>query len=335
MKLKFLFSALITFVLAGMAAAQGLPADAGVSKGYMIGPGDQITGKVLGEDQFDFVATVDEDGKIEVPFFDKPVPAICRSERELRSDVTTLLAKYLRTPQLSLRVTDRKSRPPATIYGEVNKAMEITLMRKASLVEVLAIAGGIKEEAGGSVQIFRTQAPLCSDATDESNWKADSTDSTDVPSRTYSLAAVQLGKEEANPTIYPGDVIMVHKAAPVYITGEVMAPQGIYLKEGGMSLTEAIAKVSGVRPEAKTKDVKVYRLKPNASPDSKDREIISANYDLIKKGQQKDIMLEPYDIIEVNKAKDSIASAIFKFAIGAGKGLVMASSNSIGYRVLY
>ena len=42
-------------------------------KGYLIGPGDEITGKVLGEKEFDFVATVDEDGKIEVPFFDKPV----------------------------------------------------------------------------------------------------------------------------------------------------------------------------------------------------------------------------------------------------------------------
>ncbi|MCV4725945.1 polysaccharide biosynthesis/export family protein, partial [Escherichia coli] len=45
--------------------------------GYLIGPGDEITGKVLGEPQFDFVATVDEDGRIEVPFFDKPVDARC------------------------------------------------------------------------------------------------------------------------------------------------------------------------------------------------------------------------------------------------------------------
>ena len=35
--------------------------------------------------------TVDEDGKIEVPFFDKPVVAKCRSERELRADISALL----------------------------------------------------------------------------------------------------------------------------------------------------------------------------------------------------------------------------------------------------
>ena len=32
---------------------------------YLIGPSDEITGKVLGESQFDFVVIVDEDGKIE------------------------------------------------------------------------------------------------------------------------------------------------------------------------------------------------------------------------------------------------------------------------------
>ena len=46
-------------------------------------------------------------------------------------------------------------------------------------------------------------------------------------------------------------------------------------------------------------------------------------------------MLRPYDIIEVGKLKDSTAMQIFKFAIGAGKALVTAGSNSIGYHVLY
>src|SRR5512140_1239869 len=100
-------------------SAQTLPVDVQVQKGYLVGPGDEITGKVLGEPQFDFVATVDEDGKSEVPFFDKPVIAKCRTERELRTEISALLGRYLKTPQISVRVTDRKSRPPATIYGEV------------------------------------------------------------------------------------------------------------------------------------------------------------------------------------------------------------------------
>ena len=66
--------------------------------------------------------------------------------------------------------------------------------------------------------------------------------------------------------------------------------------------------VGGVNREAKTKEIKIYRLKEN----SKDREVIAVNYDLIKKGEQKDVMLEPYDIVEVDKSKKSIGQIIFE-----------------------
>lgn len=330
--MKFLLSIIVAFLLFGSVPAQDAVIDMQKAKGYQLYPGDEVTAKVLGEDQFDFVATVNEDGKIEIPFFDKPLDAKCRTERELRADITQLLSKYLRSPQLSLRITDRKSRPPATIYGEVRTPQQVLLMRKASLVEMLAFSGGVTEEAGGTIQVFRTQQPLCTDGTQENIWKNDSNDPTSVPSRTYSLAAVRSGKEDANPIIYPGDVIVVQKASPVYITGEVLAPQGIYLKEGGMTLTEAIAKIGGPRPGAKTKDIKIYRLK---STDSKEREIISANYDLIKSGKQVDPILVAQDIIEVDKAKDSLAQSILKIAIGAGRQAVGSLSGGVGYRVLY
>lgn len=331
MKLKIFYSVIVSFFVYSGALAQSPPIDVTLAKGYLLGPGDEITGKVLGEAQFDFVATVNEDGKIEVPFFDQPVVAKCKTERELRTDVTHLLEKYLRTPQLSLRVTDRKSRPPATIYGEVRTPGPVVMMRKATLVEMLAFAGGVTEEAGGTIQIFRTQPPMCTDVKEDSQWTAGVGDPTEVPSRIYSISSVKMGKEEANPIVYPGDVIVVQKASPVYITGEVVAPQGIFLKEGGTTLTEAIAKIGGPKREAKTKDIKIYRLKAN----SKDRDILTANYDLIKKGEQKDILLEPYDIVEVDKARDSIAKSILNIAIGAGKGVVTSMSGGLGYRVLY
>jgi polysaccharide export outer membrane protein len=301
------------------------------AKGYQLGPGDEVSIKVVGEPDFDFAARINEDGKIDVPFEDQPMIAKCKTERELRADVKDMLSRYLRSPQFNLRVTERDSRPPATIYGEVAAPQQIKLMRKATLVELLALSGGVKEEAGGLIQVFRTQKPICAEADADADWKATTGDETDVPSRVYSLSAVKLGKEEANPIIYPGDIIVVQRAAPVYMTGEVLAGQGIYLKEGGTSLSEAIAKVGGVRPEAKTRNVKIYRLKPN----SKDREILTANLDLIKKGQQKDVMLEPYDIVEVDRAKPGIGKTILEMAVGAGRQIVGTMSNSIGYRVLY
>lgn len=300
-------------------------------RGYLVGPGDVITGKVLGEEDFNFVSTVDEDGKIQVPFFEKGIQAKCRTEKELRADVVGLLSKYLKSPQISVQVTERKSRPPATIFGEVKQPQQVILNRKATLLELLSFSGGVTEEAGGMVQVFRTQPPLCSNMDEESDWKADTSGGLDVPSRMYSLSSLRQGREEANPVIYPGDVIVVQKASPVYITGEVVAPQGIYLKEGGLSLTEALAKIGGVRREAKTKDIKIYRLKEN----SKDREIIAVNYDLIKKGEQKDVMLAPYDIVEVDKSKKSLIQNIAEIALGIGKSVPMGLGTALPQRILY
>jgi len=331
MKFAVLSSIIFIFAMTAAVGAQTLPPNIDTGKGYLLGPGDIIEGKILGEQQFDFVATIDEDGKIQVPFSKEPMLAKCRSERELREEVNKLLGVYLRNPQLSLRVTERKSRPPATIYGEVRTPQQFELRRTARLLELLAFAGGVTEEAGGMVQVIRTQPLLCADRIEAADPKPVVTDLAEMPSRIYSLSSIRLGTDEANPIIFPGDVIVVHKAPPIYVTGEVVASQGIYLKDGGTSLTEAIAKVGGVRQGAKTKDVKIYRTKTN----SKDREVLTANLDLIKKGQQKDIMLEPYDIVEVDKAKDSIATSLVKMALGVGRSAVTSGASTIGYRVLY
>lgn len=299
--------------------------------GYTVGIGDEITGKVLGETQFDFVTEVDENGELSVPFFDKTIQAKCRTEKELRADVTQILAKYLRNPQISVRVTQRRSRPPVIVTGEVRTPQQVDMRRQARLLDLLSQAGGETTDADGMIQIFRTQQPICSEKNEERDWRAASDSSYDVPSRMYSLSSLRQGRDEANPLIQPGDVIIVQKARPVYITGEVNAPQGILLKEGGTSLMDAIAKVNGVNRQAKVKDIKIYRLKAN----SKDREVLAVNYDSIKKGEQKDIMLEPYDIVEVGKKQKSIAQIILQTAAGIGTTAAQGLGTGLPTRVLY
>ncbi|MCV4933311.1 hypothetical protein OFC23_33110, partial [Escherichia coli] len=75
----------------------------------------------------------------------KPVDARCKTERELRSEISKLLARYLKNPQLSLRVTKRNSRPPVSIYGEVRQQQQVELTRRAYLLELISFAGGVTE----------------------------------------------------------------------------------------------------------------------------------------------------------------------------------------------
>lgn len=310
---------------------EGLIVKPDEARAYLIGPGDKITGKVLGEPDFSFESTVDDDGKIQVPFFESGVMAKCRSEKELRSNVSDLLAKYLRNPQVTVQVTERNSRPPVTIYGEVLKQQQIDLRREARLLELISFAGGVTDEAGGLIQVFRTRPPMCDDATEANLWEKTTNDSLDVPSRIYSLSSVRKGRDEANPVILPGDIIVVEKAAPVYFTGEVRAPRGVFIKDGSLSLSQALAMVGGVNREAKTKEIKIYRLIEN----SKDREVIAVNYDLIKKGEQKDVMLQPYDIIEVDKSKKSIGQIVFETLTGTAKMALGSLGGVLPQAILY
>jgi polysaccharide export outer membrane protein len=312
MYLRILLAVLLAFGLVSIASGQTPVVETETQKGYLIGPGDEIAGKVLGEPQFDFLATVDENGKIEVPFFEKAIQAKCLSERDLRTEVTKLLSKYLRNPQLSLRVTDRKSRPPVSIYGEVRQQQQFNLTRRAYLLELVTVAGGETEKSGGMITVFRTRPPMCGDEAESAEWKEAGDGGLGAPSRTYSIASLKQGIEGSNPEIFPGDVILLHKASPVYVTGEVIKPGELAIPEGGLPLTQAIAMASGITREAKTKDVRIYRRKDGAPQP----EVIAVNYDQIKKGQQKDLMLQPFDIVEVDKARKSIGDILYDVVVG-------------------
>ena len=287
----------------------------------------KLTGKVLGEPDFNFVATVDEDGKFQVPFVERGVIAKCRTEKEIKTDVTQLLSRYLKSPLVSVNVTKRNSRPSVTVYGEVQKPQQVELKRKATLLELISFSGGTTKDASGTVQVFRPTPPICGDEMEATNWKSESDDSSDIPSRIYAISNLKSGQEESNPVIYPGDLILVRKAPPVYVIGEVNALREISIGERGLSLMEAITQAGGVNREAKTKSVTIHRLKDN----SKERELIAVNYDSIKKGKENDVTLQPDDIVVVDKAKKSIGQTILDIAIGGGKSAI----NILPQAVLY
>ena len=257
MKNAILLFGLFSFLLSGSIVAQ----DATVAKvsspavkendgpqapkPYVYGPGDQIAGKVMGEADYNFEVDVDENGRILLPFSNTPIVAQCKTEKELHAEIKKLLERDLVNPQLALRTTKR-ARPEVWVYGEVNTKSRIELTRKATLFEMLAIAGGPNKDACQIVEVFRPQKVQCSDTEDPDNWKPESGDLSETPFRVFNLAEMSNGIAAHNPVIMPGDVIHVPQAAPVYVVGEVVAPQGILLKKhGGTTVMEAISMVQG------------------------------------------------------------------------------------------
>ena len=208
MKLKVLFLFILAFCLSQSSFGQQIPVSNETTRGYLIGPGDVLTVKVFGEPDFNVEgAIVDEDGKIQIPY-SKGITAQCQTEKEVREQVFKIYSRLLKNPEVSVLVKERHSRPPVTIYGEVRSQQQVQLTRKASLLDILASAGGVTEKAGGLIQVFRTQKPVCIELTQENDWRNEN-GGVDIPSRIYSIGGLRQGSKESNPEVFPGDIIVV------------------------------------------------------------------------------------------------------------------------------
>lgn len=303
-------------------------------KKYLLGPGDQLDLRVFNEAQFNSILVVNDEGNIEVPFVDHPIPARCRSDREIKADIVAALSKFLNKPQVSLRVTEMRSRPPAVVFGAVRSPARVQMQRRARLLEVLATTGGVTESAGGDIQIFHTEPLMCPEPDEDASApvvSADATDPTQVPYEIYSLTDLKLGKEEANPLIRPGDIVIVQEAKPVYIVGAVVSPQGLYLREGNLQLIQAIAMVGGLRKEAKGSEVIIHRRKGK----SKEIERLKVNFSDIRRQKAEDIDLQPYDVIEVPDGSGGVKGTIDSYMKAIIGGSVMTLGQALPTRVIY
>ena len=137
-------------------ADAGSPDAVGVKK-YLLGPGDVLDLRVFNDPQFNGNYVINDEGTIEIPFIEDPIPAKCRTDREIKADVLKALGKYLVKPQVSLHVAEMRSRPPAVVFGAVRAPSRVQMQRKAHLLDILAFAGGVTEGAGANIQIFHPE----------------------------------------------------------------------------------------------------------------------------------------------------------------------------------
>jgi len=313
--------------------SSGVPGADPHDRKYLLGPGDVLDLRVYNEPQFNGQLAVDDEGNVAIPFIEQPIRAQCRSDREIRADVIKALAKYLNKPQVSLRLAQANSRPPAVVFGAVRSPSRVQMMRRVKLLDLLASSGGVTEAAGSDIQIFHTEPVMCPEAEDLALVPTDTfkpADPTQVGYDVYSLLALKDGKQEANPVIRPGDIVIVQEAQPVYMTGAVRQPMSLYLKNG-MQLKQAIAMVGGLSKDAKSSSVVIWRRKKGqAEPDK-----MVVNFNDIKKEKIKDIQLEPYDIVDVPDNSGSLGVTMRNLFFGAGTGSLTNAVSVLPMRVLY
>jgi polysaccharide export outer membrane protein len=302
-------------------------------KNYLLGPGDVLDVRVFGQPDLNATVEIDSDGNVSsLPFLEAPIPARCRSEKEVQKEIAKAYSKYIKNAQVSVRIMERKSRPPATVFGAVRQPTQVTMKRRVRLNELMTASGGFTERASGTIQILHTEPVMCPQPGEEAD--AAPLDANNLPFQVVKVAELRAGLAKANPVIRPGDYIIVTEAEPVYIIGSVMAPQGIFLRDQ-LTLSRALAMVGGVRKEAKSNDVRVYRQKPGAQ----DQEIISVDYAAIKKNKKPDFFLQAYDVIEVGEASFFSPGRLGPTLLGAVSGslgtVFTSGGTNIANKVIY
>jgi polysaccharide export outer membrane protein len=298
-------------------------------KAYLLGPGDVLDIRVFGQPDLSSTAQVDSDGNLSsLPFLDLPIKAKCRSEKDVQKDITTAYGKFINNPQVSVRITERNSRQPATVFGAVRQATRVEMKRKVRLNELMAVSGGFTEKAAGTIQILHTEPLMCPEPGEEA--LAAPIDGTKIPLQIVKISDLRAGLPDANPVIRPGDYVLVTEAEPDYITGEVLSPGGLYLRYQLM-LSLALAMVGGPRKEAKLSDVRVYRQVAG----SPNQEVIHVDVAAIKKNEKPDFLLQAYDVIEVSESGMFSASRIGPTLFGALTGAITNTGTYLPSRIIY
>lgn len=314
-------------------ASQSASLDIQGIKAYLLGPGDVLDVRVFGQPELSSTVQVDSDGNLSaLPFLEAPIKAKCRTDKEIQKDIAAAYGKFINNPQVSVRISERNSRQPATVFGAVRQPTRVEMKRKVRLNELMAVAGGFTERAAGTIQILHTEPLMCPEPGEEA--AAAPIDGTRIPLNIVKISELRAGKADANPVIRPGDYVLVTEAEPIYITGAVNSPGGIYLRDQ-LTLSRALAMVGGAKKEAKLNDVRVYRQIPGSA----NQEVIHVDIAAIKKNQKPDVLLQAYDVIEVSESgmfsSNRIGQTLLGALTGGLSGAISTTGTYLPQRVIY
>ncbi len=132
-----------------LGASTPLPSD------YVIGPGDVLQVSVWKNETLSRVAPVRPDGKISMPLL-HDVVAAGLTAMQLRDKIATALAEFLPHPEISVSVTEVHSLR-VSVLGEVQKPGVLELRGHTTILEAIAMAGGLRDFASPSkITVIRT-----------------------------------------------------------------------------------------------------------------------------------------------------------------------------------
>jgi polysaccharide export outer membrane protein len=175
-------------------AQQEQPRSGGCTASYVIGPEDVLDVAVWNNADVTRTVPVRPDGKISLPLLND-VQAAGLTPMQLRETLTTTLADYISKPVVSVLVHEIHSFK-VTVIGKTKTPGRYELKDRATVLDVLAMAGGLTEYAARDRIVVLRQEP---------------TTTRQMPFPYDKLTAKNGSKNggQENFCVQPGDVILV------------------------------------------------------------------------------------------------------------------------------
>lgn len=295
---------------------QSAKCDDQIRSTYLLGPDDQL--EISGPELTDISSKpvrIDGEGDIPVPLAGS-VHVAGLTVQQTEQELDRVLSKYIRHPQVVVNVAEVRSQP-VSVLGAVNSPGVHQVQGHKTVLEMLAMAGGIRQDAGYSIRITRQVEwgciPLPGAQLDASG--------------KFSVAEVNLRKimdaktPEENIQIFPHDVISVPKAEMVYVIGEVHRSGGFVLGEHrSISVLQALSLAEGLNTGADPRHAKILRLKPEADQ----REELKVDVKDALNGKKPDFPLQGEDILFIPGSTGKKAALRgLEAAIQTGTGLAI------------
>ena len=250
---------------------------------YLIGPADLLEVKVFESEKLTSTVRVSSRGQITLALLES-VDVDGLTAREAEEKIENLLKKggYLNNPHVSVFVAEYKSKL-VSVVGFVVAPGSYDLLGRQTLLDALAAAKGLSNNAGRAVYLTRTE--------DSGRRQAYVVDINEL---------LLKGNSEINVALKPGDFIYVPEAGTVFVEGAVRNPSVVPIKEGSTTVTKSIIMAGGLTTFANDSDVKLVRYLGNDK-----REVMELDLGKIRKGEADDPIVRDGDavIVGVNTFK--------------------------------
>jgi len=280
---------------------------------YKVGPEDLLTisieaygqARAPGQDWSMREVRVNGQGQISMPLVGA-VQVGGLTTQEIEQRLKGLYgADYLRNPQITVAVKEFTHKRVA-VTGAVTKPGYYDIIGPRSLLEVLAMGGGIANEptraqAGDVVHVIRSQRSAGGAKTQTAGPTQPFSPQTNTT--VINLRQLVSGQApELNLMIQAGDVVYVPFAGNAYVLGGVKKPGNIPVKQN-LTVSQAIAMAGGVDPLFGTYDITVMRFDNQGKPLS-----IQTNLKSIANKRDTDIPVQDNDVIlvKVGEVKRSL-----------------------------